>query len=235
VTATPIDSTEAVGPPGAGRDTSAAPTVLHVDDALLVCVKPAGLLAVPGRGEAGRDCLLARVLARWPDAEVVHRLDMATSGLIVFARGKPAQRALSIAFAERQVVKRYVAVVHGRPALPPGAGEGLIDLPLAADWPNRPRQQVDALRGKPSLTRWRVLQHDERADVTRLALEPVTGRSHQLRVHLLAIGHPIVGDALYAPPAIAARASRLLLHASELQLAHPLSGAPMCFNDAPPF
>lgn len=200
--------------------------LLHADDALLVCVKPAGLLAVPGRGEAGRDCLLARLQLTWPDAEVVHRLDMATSGLMVFARGKAAQRALGIAFEQRQVHKRYLAVVHGR--LAGLAGE--IDLPLAADWPRRPRQKVDAA-GKPSLTRYQVLAHHD-AGTTRLALEPVTGRSHQLRVHLLALGHPIVGDALYGPQD---GAPRLMLHASALAFAHPAGGCALNFESPAPF
>jgi tRNA pseudouridine32 synthase/23S rRNA pseudouridine746 synthase len=153
------------------------------------------------------------VLAQWPDARVVHRLDEATSGVLLFARGAAVQRSLSLAFAERQVSKRYEAVVRGRPE----GDQGEIDLPLAADWPRRPRQQVDRVRGKPSLTHWLVLDHDAAADTTRLRLEPVTGRSHQLRVHLQAIGHPIVGDTLYDGPA----GPRLLLHACELNLAHP--------------
>jgi len=200
----------------------------HADEGLVVCDKPAGLLAVPGRGEAGRDCLFARRQALWPDLEVVHRLDMATSGLMVFARGKAAQRALGIAFASRQVHKRYVAVVQGH--VPRAEGWREIDLPLGADWPNRPRQKVDAERGKPSLTRYRVLAIEGAA--TRLALEPVTGRSHQLRVHLVAIGHPIVGDALYAPDA---PAPRLLLHAAALGFRHPATQAPMHFESEAPF
>ncbi len=189
--------------------------VLYADDALVVVDKPAGLLAVPGRGEQRQDCVAARVQARFADALVVHRLDQATSGLMVLARGAVAQRALSRAFAERRVAKGYTAIVGGRLA----GTAGTIELPLAADWPNRPRQRVDALRGKPSTTHWRVLRHDDAAGTTRVELEPHTGRSHQLRVHLLAIGHPIVGDALYAPPALAA--PRLMLHASSLALPHP--------------
>jgi tRNA pseudouridine32 synthase/23S rRNA pseudouridine746 synthase len=202
----------------------------HVDEHLLVCDKPAGLLAVPGRGEAGRDCLLARLQQRWPDLEVVHRLDMATSGLMVFARGKAAQRALSIAFAARNVDKRYVAVVQGE--MPQADGWREIDLPLAADWPQRPKQKVDVAGGKPSLTRYRILQAGEGR--TRVALQPVTGRSHQLRVHLMAIGHPILGDALYAPPAAAAAAARLLLHAAALAFDHP-AGGPLRFESRVPF
>lgn len=212
--------------------------VHHLDDALIVLDKPAGLLAVPGRGAAGADCLLARALTRWPDAQVVHRLDMATSGLIAYARGGAAQRALSIAFAERRVHKRYVAVVWGHLAPAASAdGWGEIDLPLIVDWPNRPKSRVDLTAGKPSRTRWHVVAQGQIGGqpVTRVALEPVTGRSHQLRVHLLALGHPIVGDALYGPPAVAALAPRLLLHACALGLPHPTSGTTVHFSSAAPF
>lgn len=208
-------------------------TLLHVDDALLVLDKPSGLLAVPGRGPEKQDCLAARVQARYPDALVVHRLDMATSGLIVMARGAAAQRALSRAFADRAVKKRYIAVVAGRPPAP--AGWGTIDLPLRVDWPNRPRQIVDPHRGKPSVTRWRILEYDAAASRTRVELEPVTGRSHQLRVHLRALGHPILGDTLYAPPAVQAMAGRLLLHACALGFVHPVTGQPLAFTQPAPF
>jgi tRNA pseudouridine32 synthase/23S rRNA pseudouridine746 synthase len=204
------------------------PAYVHADDALLVVDKPAGLLAVPGRGAERADCPWQRVRARYADALVVHRLDEATSGLMVFARGAPAQRTLAQAFATRAVHKGYVAVVAG--AVAGEAGE--IDLPLAADWPNRPRQRVDP-HGKPALTRWRVLARD--GATTRLALQPVSGRSHQLRVHLLAIGHPIVGDRLYAPPPVAAAAPRLLLHARTLALRHPTRGVVLGFDVAAPF
>jgi tRNA pseudouridine32 synthase/23S rRNA pseudouridine746 synthase len=183
--------------------------VVHADDRLVVIDKPAGLLSVPGRTEP--DCASARVQALYPDALVVHRLDQATSGLLLFARGLQAQRELSADFAERRVGKRYVAVVAGHLE-----GEGLIDLPLGADWPNRPRQQVDLERGKPSQTRWRVLAHE--GGHTRVALEPLTGRSHQLRVHLAHLGHAILGDTIYAALDIAAASPRLLLHASELSI-----------------
>jgi tRNA pseudouridine32 synthase/23S rRNA pseudouridine746 synthase len=211
-------------------------TLHHADDVLLVLDKPAGLLCVPGRGPDKQDCLSARVQRSHPEALIVHRLDMATSGLLLMARSAAMQRALSIAFAERAVHKRYVAVVAGHIA-PPAADWGTIDLPLLTDWPNRPLQKVDAM-GKPSLTRWRVLAHERDTagqPQTRLELEPVTGRSHQLRVHLQALGHPILGDALYAPPDIQARSPRLLLHASAITLTHPLSGELLQLTSPPPF
>ncbi len=203
-------------------------SVVHADPAWVVVDKPAGLPSVPGRAPGLQDCAASRAQALYPDALVVHRLDMATSGLLLLARGVDRQRLLSRAFAERRVQKCYEAVVHG--ALPGDSGQ--IDLPLAADWPNRPRQQVDHVRGKPSLTHWRVLLRAEGR--TRVELTPVTGRSHQLRVHLAAIGHPIVGDRLYAddtPPA----SERLLLHATRLALHHPDTGAPARFCSAAPF
>ncbi len=188
--------------------------LIHLDDELVVADKPAGLLCVPGRGADKADCLYARIQALIPDALVVHRLDMATSGLVVFGRGADVQRRLSIAFAERRVGKAYEAVVRGLP----DRDEGDIDLPLAADWPRRPRQMVDPARGKPSQTHWQVLSRDRAAGTTRLTLLPTTGRSHQLRVHLAAIGHPIVGDALYGVVDDGLPAGRLLLHACALTL-----------------
>ncbi|WP_432721750.1 pseudouridine synthase [Jeongeupia wiesaeckerbachi] len=203
-------------------------SVIYADASLLVVDKPAGLLAVPGRGDDKADCLSARVQAVYPDALIVHRLDMATSGLVVFGRGGEAQRRLSHAFEHRRVSKRYVAVVAG--LIADDAGE--IDLPLGADWPNRPRQKVDFDAGKRALTRYALLSRTD--DSSRVALEPVTGRTHQLRVHLMAIGHPILGDALYAGAA-AGRASRLLLHAERLALAHPLTGEPLQWDSPAPF
>jgi len=191
--------------------------IVHADTGLVVVNKPAGLLSVPGRGADKQDCAWLRVRAGWPDALVVHRLDMATSGLLLFARGAARQRAVSMAFARRDVHKRYEALVDGSPA----GDAGEIDLPLAADWPNRPRQQVDRMHGKPSLTRWRVVSRGP-AGQTRVSLEPVTGRSHQLRVHAAAMGWPVTGDPLYGP--VEATAARLMLHACELTLTHPDSG-----------
>lgn len=203
--------------------------ILHADAALLVLNKPSGLLSVPGRGEDKQDCLASRIQAIYPDALNVHRLDMETSGLIIMARGKAAQRTLSLAFEQRRVDKRYLAVVAGHPV----AESGEINLPLICDWPNRPRQKVDFLRGKPSLTRYQVLARD--AVSSRIALFPETGRSHQLRVHLQALGHPILGDALYADAAAYSLASRLLLHAEYLAFAHPESGEWLEFSCPAPF
>ena len=208
-----------------------SPAFLYLDDSMLVVDKPSGLLAVPGRGEAGLDNQAVRVQAAVPDALVVHRLDMSTSGLMLFARGKEMQRRLSHAFAQREVHKEYVAVVDGLLA----AERGEIDLPLLTDWPNRPKQKVDFADGKPALTRYTVLERDAERGTTRVLLEPVTGRSHQLRVHLLALGHPIAGDALYAPPEALAKAPRLALHAQSLALPHPVDGRPMRFHSPAPF
>ena len=198
--------------------------VLHADAAFVVLHKPSGLLAVPGK--TSNDCLSLLAQAQFADALVVHRLDMATSGLMLMARGIAAQRALNAAFADRRVHKRYVAIAHGD-CRSTGAADGgwqTIELPIRVDWPNRPLRKIDLEGGKPSSTRWRCLAYDASRNASRLELEPLTGRSHQLRVHLQAIGHPILGDALYAPPEIQAQAERLLLHATELGFAHPVTG-----------
>lgn len=209
------------------------PDILHADDVLLVIDKPAGLLAVPGRGPGKQDCLSARVQRLYADALVVHRLDMATSGLMLMARGKAAQQALNRAFAQREVHKRYQAVVHGH--LPAPADHwGNIDLPILLDWPRRPMRIIAQESGKPSATRWRVLGHIG-LHSTRVELEPVTGRSHQLRVHMLAIGHPILGDPLYCLGDSASASPRLLLHACEIALTHPASGKPLRFASTPAF
>jgi len=220
-------------------------TPLHEDGQMLVLDKPAGLLAVPGRGEDKQDCLSARAQARWPDALVVHRLDMATSGLMVMARGIEAQRALSRAFERRQVHKRYQALVCGHLHDPrPDDGWNSIDLPLAVDWLNRPRSVVCWQTGKPSLTRWRCLDaadtalkspRDAQDITTRVEMEPMTGRTHQLRVHMQAIGHPIAGDPLYATAQQQGLSPRLCLHATKLTLPHPADGRPFTFSSPCPF
>jgi tRNA pseudouridine32 synthase/23S rRNA pseudouridine746 synthase len=208
--------------------------VLHADEALLVLDKPAGLLCVPGRGPDKQDCLAARAQALYPDALVVHRLDMATSGLVLMGRGPQAQRTLSMAFEQRLVAKRYEAVVDGAWDLPAAAdGWGEIDLPIRLDWERRPLSIVDPVAGKPSRTRWQLLACS--AGRSRLALEPVTGRSHQLRLHLAAQGHAIWGDALYASAAVQALAPRLLLHACRLRLQHPGDGRWLAFDSPVPF
>ena len=212
------------------------PFILHVDPHLVVVDKPAALPSVPGRTTELQDCAASRVQALYGDALVVHRLDMATSGLLLFARGLQAQRVLNRAFEERRVDKAYMAVVRGRPP----QTQGSIALPLIADWPRRPRQMVDFERGKPSLTHWELLEPQELEgsqgqDCSRVHLRPVTGRSHQLRVHLAAIGHPILGDDLYADEDTCARSSRLLLHPTALAVPHPDSGQTMNFRSAAPF
>ena len=189
--------------------------------------KPAGLLSVPGRGADKLDSLATRAQQKFPEALIVHRLDMCTSGLLVFARGAEMQRRLSMLFRERGIKKSYMAVVAGR--IKPAVGE--INLPLISDWPNRPLQKVDFDIGKPSRTRYRLLECDAATDTSRVALEPITGRTHQLRVHLAAIGHPILGDALYG----GRKAERVMLHACSLSFAHPLSGELLTMVCEPPF
>lgn len=213
--------------PPAGLD------VVFSDESLIVLNKPSGLLSVPGRGEGMEDCLSARVQQQFQDALVVHRLDMATSGLIAMARGIEMQRALNAAFAARQVHKRYEAVVHGQIDAPMDAWR-TIDMPIRVDWPRRPLRMIDPT-GQASISRVRLIARDANQGTSRVALEPETGRSHQLRVHLLAIGHPILGDALYAPTDIAAATPRLLLHACALQFLHPRSQSKVEFHSPAPF
>jgi len=210
--------------------------LVYADESVLVLNKPAGLLSVPGRGEDKQDCLSRRVQQHFPDALIVHRLDMATSGLMLMARGTARQRALGKSFEHREVRKRYMAMVDGR-LLPAESadGWGLIDLPIVVDWPRRPLRVIDAVLGKPSQTRWQALAFDEGTNSTRVALEPITGRSHQLRVHLLALGHAIVGDTLYADAHVQAMSKRLLLHACSLEISHPVSAQPMRFSSVTPF
>lgn len=208
-------------PPDHGLD------LIYTDDSLLVVNKPAGLLAVPGRGADKQECLTSRVQRDHPDALVVHRLDMATSGLMVFALSPAVQRKLSAMFRDRAVEKHYAAIVSGY--VVPMIGE--IDLPIAADWANRPLRTIDIESGKTALTRFHVLSHNENTDTTCLDLEPVTGRTHQLRIHTAAIGHPILGDLLYG----GGKADRLMLHACSLRLAHPIHGVLLHLTNSPPF
>ncbi len=217
------------GSPGAACAETASLRILFADAHLIVIDKPAGLPSVPGRAPGLQDCVSSRVQARFADARVVHRLDMATSGLLLMARGPDAQRRLSAAFEQRLVNKQYVAVVCGDPT----SEGGDIELRLAADWPRRPLQKVDPDRGKPAHTRWQV--DERRSGHCRLLLQPLTGRTHQLRLHLAAIGHPIWGDRLYAPPDVQALSPRLLLHACAVHLEHPATGAPCSFRSLAPF
>ncbi len=202
--------------------------ILHRDHEILVVNKPSGLLSVPGKGEHLSDCLLARVQAVFPEALLVHRLDRDTSGVMVFALTPHAQRHLGLQFEKRQMKKGYVALVWGHVA----EREGTVDLPLIVDWPNRPRQHVDFERGKPAVTDWKVMRHE--GSNTRMRLIPHTGRSHQLRVHMKEIGHPILGDPFYATGE-ALNAPRLMLHAETLRLRHPDGGKGMRFRAPVPF
>jgi len=203
-------------------------SILHQDHEILIVDKPSGLLSVPGRGEHLADCLLSRVQAAFPEALLVHRLDRDTSGVMVFALTSHAQRHLGLQFEKRQVKKTYVARVWGRVE----EKTGTVDLPLIVDWPNRPRQKVDFDAGKPALTDWRVAKYEHNA--TRVRLYPKTGRSHQLRVHMREIGHPILGDPFYAEGE-ARNAPRLMLHAESLRLRHPDGGVGMNFSAKCPF
>ena len=203
--------------------------VIHKDDDILVLNKPSGLLSVPGKADDMKDCLEARAAAEVPGARIVHRLDMETSGVIVMARHLDALRHLGRQFEKRQTSKIYEARVAGTLK----ADEGTIELPLICDWPNRPRQMVDHTRGKTAATRFEVIARE--GDATRVALYPKTGRSHQLRVHMLSLGHPILGDNLYATGDALAGADRLQLHASSLTLTHPASDTAMTFKAEVPF
>ncbi|WP_265501752.1 pseudouridine synthase [Paracoccus beibuensis] len=205
-----------------------APVVIHADDDVLVVHKQAGLLSVPGRGEDRADCLIARLRATFPSVLLVHRLDLDTSGVMVFALTPHAQRHLSKQFEDRQTRKVYVARLAGR--LEPKTGR--VDLPLIVDWPNRPRQKVDHVEGRHAQTDWRVMRANDQE--TRVRLMPVTGRSHQLRVHMAETGHPILGDPLYATGA-AAEHPRLMLHAESLRFRHPESGVVQGFSAPVPF
>jgi tRNA pseudouridine32 synthase/23S rRNA pseudouridine746 synthase len=202
--------------------------LIHEDHELLVVNKPAGLLSVPGKGDHLKDCLITRLQAAFPEALLVHRLDMDTSGVIVFARTPAAQRHLGLQFEKRMMKKSYLALVWGQV----DGKEGVIDLPLIVDWPNRPLQKVCHETGRAAATEWKVLRHDETS--TRMRLFPQTGRSHQLRVHMRELGHPILGDPFYATGP-ARDFPRLMLHAETLRLRHPDGGRGMTFRAKNPF
>ena len=203
-------------------------SILHSDHEILIVNKPHGLLSVPGKGAHLADCLMSRVQDAFPEALLVHRLDRDTSGVMVFALTPHAQRHLGLQFEKRQVRKTYVARVWGRVA----ERTGTVDLPLNVDWPNRPRQMVDHVKGRPAVTEWRVVRATD--EETRLRLYPKTGRSHQLRVHMMAIGHPILGDPFYADGPARAH-ERLMLHAENLRLRHPDGGRGVSFSAKVPF
>lgn len=212
--------------------TQEQPRVIHVDHEILVVDKPAGLLSVPGKGEGREDCLIARLRGAFPTVLLVHRLDLDTSGVMIFGLTPHAQRHLGLQFEHRQTRKHYIARLWGR--LEPK--EGHVDLPLCVDWPNRPRQHVDPVNGKPAQTDWRVLRYEDApaGETTRVRLTPLTGRSHQLRVHMREQGHAILGDPLYATGE--ARAfPRLMLHAESLRVRHPDGGKHMTFTAPVPF
>ena len=205
-----------------------APRIIHADHEILLVDKPAGLLSVPGKGADKADCLIARLRGAFPTVLLVHRLDQDTSGVMVFALTPHAQRSLGQQFEHRRVKKAYVARLAGRL----GPRSGTVDLPLIVDWPNRPRQMDDHENGRPARTDWRVMRASD--DETRVRLSPLTGRSHQLRVHMAALGHPILGDPLYADGA-AADHPRLMLHAESLRIKHPETGVSISYSAPVPF
>jgi len=204
-------------------------SVLHVDNDLLIVDKPSGLLSVPGKAAEHADCIEARARKVHPEARIVHRLDMDTSGVMVLAMNAAAHRHLGLQFERRKTEKTYVAEVWGTVS----GDEGTVELPLVCDWPNRPKQMVSFEHGKPAMTKWQVVARKERT--TRVRLFPYTGRSHQLRVHMLSIGHPIIGDRFYADCEALAASPRLALHAESLTLHHPTGGDRVQFSAACPF
>lgn len=202
--------------------------ILHADDALIFVNKPADLLSVPGRTENLSDCVVSRLLIEYPEALLVHRLDVATSGVMVFARTPEAQRHLGLQFEKRYTKKVYTAEVAGHIA-----ESGHVNLPLRADWPERPRQMVCFEHGKSAQTDWMKVKENQSS--SRISLHPITGRSHQLRVHMWAIGHPILGDRIYAPDDMFDAAPRLCLHAKSLTVRHPKGGEPITITTPCPF
>lgn len=200
--------------------------IIYIDDDLIIVDKPAGLLSVPGKAEDNRDCLITRIQEKYPEAIIVHRLDMATSGLMILPRSKRAEKRISVQFQRRKVLKKYVALLHGVI----DEDEGVITAPLICDWENRPRQKIDFEIGKPSQTYFEVLERNE--DTTRVCFWPSTGRSHQLRMHSIYIEHPICGDLFYIGDD---GYKRLMLHASYLEFKHPMSGEKIAFESLPDF
>lgn len=205
-------------------------SIIFEDDDLLIIDKPAGLLSVPGRLPEHQDSAYLRVLNIYPAAKVTHRLDMATSGLLMFAKHRDAEVAISKLFQNRKIKKNYVALVQGQMI-----SDGIIDVPLMGDWPNRPKQKVDLELGKPAKTLYFPMQYDAITDTSRVLLEPITGRSHQLRVHLAHIGHAILRDQLYHPAPFSSRLDRMALHASYLSFMHPVTGQALDIHCDVPF
>jgi tRNA pseudouridine32 synthase/23S rRNA pseudouridine746 synthase len=203
--------------------------ILFADNSLLAVNKPSGLLTVPGRGPAKQDCLLARLQTVYPEVLVTHRLDMETSGIVLFARTASMQSELGKRFASRKIAKVYIAEVQGEPE----PDQGTVDLPLIADWPNRPKQRIDLEAGKPSVTHYRVLAGNGNSSL--VALFPETGRSHQLRVHMMSLGHPIIGDRLYGDSGSGIPAARLQLHAQQLAFIHPATNESLTISCPAPF
>ena len=205
-------------------------SIIFEDDDLLIIDKPAGLLSVPGRLPEHQDSAYLRVLNIYPAAKVTHRLDMATSGLLMFAKHRDAEVAISKLFQNRKIKKNYVALVQGQMI-----SDGIIDVPLMGDWPNRPKQKVDFELGKPAKTLYFPMQYDAITDTSRVLLEPITGRSHQLRVHLAHIGHAILRDQLYHPAPFSSSLDRMALHASSLSFMHPITGQTLDIHCDVPF
>jgi tRNA pseudouridine32 synthase / 23S rRNA pseudouridine746 synthase len=205
--------------------------IVFADDHLIAIDKPYGLLSVPGRDPANRDCVPSRLHAEFGELRIVHRLDLDTSGLMILARDAETHRQLNRQFEQREVEKYYEALVWGLPM----EDNGNIELPICVDWPNRPKKIVDHINGKPAQTFYRVLSRDAQKNIARLELKPITGRSHQLRVHLAEIGHPILGCPFYAHEAAKNAHSRLTLHARELRITHPVSKERLVFKTQTPF
>lgn len=205
-------------------------SIVYEDDDLVVIEKPAELLSVPGRLPEHHDSAYLRVLEKYPNAKITHRLDMATSGILMFAKHRDAEVAISKMFQARTVTKNYIALVQGKLD-----GEGSIEVPLITDWENRPRQMVHFELGKSAKTLYKALEYNAEEDITRVLLTPITGRSHQLRVHMMHIGHPITGDKIYHPEPDLSSLNRMALHASYLAFKQPLSGKEVEIKGNVPF
>lgn len=205
-------------------------SIVYEDDDLVVIEKPAELLSVPGRLPEHHDSAYLRVLEKYPNAKITHRLDMATSGILMFAKHRDAEVAISKMFQARTVTKSYIALVQGKLE-----GEGSVDVPLITDWENRPRQMVHFELGKSAKTLYQALEYNVEEDITRVLLTPITGRSHQLRVHMMHIGHPITGDKIYHPEPERSVLNRMALHASYLAFTQPLSGTEVEIKGNVPF